>query len=436
MDTTTPLTLRPIVARMRQLFAACWALLTEPPATIAIPEIRHRIRIMNSLLVIYLPIALLALLYRLWQTPNELGTTFQAVLMGVAVVLVLYVCNRLGRYRMSLILSIALGFAVILLNAALSEPPHIEIIFLLFLALYAAVMFPLRHTVVMSALTLGALYGFVETQTDVPMAIAVDLVSFMALSQIFIIYFSFQRGRLEQDRRRLAVEEERASILNRMLAGLSHDLRTPLTVIKSSLYLLNHADLDDKRLKHVNQVSTQAARLERIIEGALTVARLEQTAAAEHECVNVHECVNAAVESLLEIATEKNIALKVTLSPADLLVYADASDLTLAIANIVENAIAFTPEGGSAELTTRTVNDHIFIEVKDNGIGVSPADLPLIFDHFYRADKARSTNSGGAGLGLTIAQKVTELCGGETQITSVPEQGTTVTLKLPKSADC
>jgi signal transduction histidine kinase len=111
----------------------------------------------------------------------------------------------------------------------------------------------------------------------------------------------------------------------------------------------------------------------------------------------------------------------------------DRTLLLRALGNLVSNALAHSSKGGAIVLSAQRRDGHVRIEVRDTGSGISAEALPRVFDRLYRADPARSRNSGGAGLGLAIVRQIVHLHGGEVQIASSPGVGTTVTVTLPES---
>ena len=105
--------------------------------------------------------------------------------------------------------------------------------------------------------------------------------------------------------------------------------------------------------------------------------------------------------------------------------------LQRAISNIVLNALAYTPEGGQITVSTAFENQQIAIRVTDTGIGIPPEDVPHIFERFYRADKARNTDKGGMGLGLSISRQIVQAHHGTIDVMSTPDQGSVFTIRLP-----
>lgn len=118
-------------------------------------------------------------------------------------------------------------------------------------------------------------------------------------------------------------------------------------------------------------------------------------------------------------------------APEDLRADLDRSLFQRAVGNLIENALKYTPAGGTVLLKTSTGEGTLRVEVSDTGKGMPPEQISLVFDRFYRVDPSRSLSSGGAGLGLAIVKSIMDLHGGMVEIHSVPDQGTTVTLLFP-----
>ena len=116
------------------------------------------------------------------------------------------------------------------------------------------------------------------------------------------------------------------------------------------------------------------------------------------------------------------------------MVSGDQSRIEQVVMNLLSNAIKYTPDGGEITVSTGLEDSHVWVRVRDNGIGIPEKDLPRLFERFYRVDKARSRASGGTGLGLSIAQEILRLHNGEIQIQSVYGKGTVVTVRLPVAA--
>lgn len=407
-----------------------WSFLVEPPSHVP-PEVRQRIRLLNSLLVLFLPIGLLVVAFRLLLTPDDVDTTFSMVFVGLVVVLVLYTSNRVGRYEITLYLVVALGFITIFLNAWLSDPPHVEIAYLIFLPLLSIILFSVFQTIVISFASLALLFAYIVLKTTMPESMIVDLVTFMALSITFIIFAGYQRTRLETHRQKLLVEKERTTVLNQLLSDMSHDLKTPVTVIKSSIYLLQKVSEPQKQQEIILRIKDQTAHLQRAIQDVLDISRLDDVSSLTLERVSLDALITDAVAPFQSIIEEKDIGLTLDLDGNLPRIIGNRPTLVRMIANLFENAVHYSASGAHITLRTWTHKTEIIFEVEDTGMGISAEDLPLIFDRFYRADKARSTSTGSMGLGLSIVKKAVEVHGGAICVESVLGKGTLFRVTLP-----
>ncbi len=215
----------------------------------------------------------------------------------------------------------------------------------------------------------------------------------------------------------------------RFLADVSHELRTPLTAIRGNVDLLRRMGGAD--LTSLDAIQSEAERMSRLVGDILLLAQAE---------TGNLPLVKAQVELdtlLLEIFREAQVlsaGVNIHIGEIDqALVLGDRDRLKQLFLNLVSNALKFTPEGGRVTLGLARVNDWARLTIADTGSGIPPADLPRIFERFYRADKARSRALGGAGLGLSIAQRIAHMHGGRIEVASdgVAGHGTTFSVWLP-----
>lgn len=240
-----------------------------------------------------------------------------------------------------------------------------------------------------------------------------------------------ERRWAEQRQQELMIERERANLMQAFIGDASHDLRTPLTTIKANLYLLERAALSENGARYVGEINRQIARLENLLNDMLSMSRLDATLALEQRCVDLNALVRGVVDQFAALAESKQHTLRFV-GLVDLpQMWVDPVHLRRAVSNLIENALHYTPDGGV--ITVQIIHDQewVQIDIIDNGIGIGPEDLPHIFKRFYRADKARSTVSGGAGLGLTIARRIVEGHNGRIDVETVPGQGSTFRIMLP-----
>ncbi|HMR49174.1 MAG TPA: ATP-binding protein [Arachnia sp.] len=214
------------------------------------------------------------------------------------------------------------------------------------------------------------------------------------------------------------------------VSHVSHEIHSPLTSIKGFAELLRDPDLDEAtRLHYLDIIAAECRRLSGLSENLLRLSALDDAELARDQC-RLDEQVREVIVSLESQWSAKRIAVELEAEPAPLV--ADADLLWQVWANLLHNAIKFTPDGGRIRVTVTTGADGgATVEVADNGIGVAESDLPRLFERFYRVDKARGT--GGAGLGLALAKRIVQLHGGLIAVSSAPGEGTTMTVTLPAS---
>jgi two-component system heavy metal sensor histidine kinase CusS len=227
--------------------------------------------------------------------------------------------------------------------------------------------------------------------------------------------------------------EESFDRISRFSADIAHDLRTPVNNIRGE------AEVALARLRTVDEYRDvlessleETVRLSELIGDLLFLARAESPLTELHRVnVNIGELLNSVRDYYEASATAAGISLVVNNGAEPLSAELDRSLMLRAISNLVSNAIAHTPPGGTVTLTDTKENAAIRIEVTDTGVGIPAEALPKVFDRFFRVDPSRSKNSGGTGLGLAIVQSITTLHGGKAEITSELGRGTCLTLHIP-----
>ncbi|MBI5930726.1 MAG: PAS domain S-box protein [Chloroflexi bacterium] len=229
----------------------------------------------------------------------------------------------------------------------------------------------------------------------------------------------------------IAVEKLRVQLLAEFIRNVSHDFRTPLSVINTHLYLLRHNDLPDKRLSRLDMVERQVARLGRLIEGLLKMTRLDTEVAFTFQSVSLNQIVQEAIERVEAQINSRQHKLKVALQPILPVIWADKVELNNALVEVLENAIQYTSPEGTIVIRTFEREQSIVLEVQDTGVGIPADEIPLIFERFYRVDKERPTDRGGIGLGLSIAQKIVQAHRGFIEVESTVGTGSVFRIVLP-----
>jgi PAS domain S-box-containing protein len=240
----------------------------------------------------------------------------------------------------------------------------------------------------------------------------------------------------EQRSLELEAERQRIKLLHRFIADISHDFRTPLTVINNSIYLLERIAEPDKRKQHLDRIQEQVHRIGHLLDELLEAERLGQDDSEPvFTEVDLNPLVHEVVQNYEAAARQQGLELNFDFEAHVANVLGDAQWLRKAVANLIENALQFTPAGGAVCVRTFSENAYTVIEVSDTGVGIPEQALPLVFEHFYRADVARSTQTGGVGLGLTITHKIIEAHNGTITAQSVPDHGSVFTIRLPALAE-
>jgi signal transduction histidine kinase len=219
----------------------------------------------------------------------------------------------------------------------------------------------------------------------------------------------------------------------RFVSDASHELRAPLTAIQGNLELIRrHPEmLADDRDEALAEAEREAVRLTRLVADLLALARADAGVTLRHETVDLDAVALDAFRSARQLARGQELALD-TLEPVQ--VIGDADRLKQLLLIVLDNALKYTPSGGRVTIGLRQCEGGGEITVQDTGVGIAAADLPRVFERFYRADPARSRDAGGTGLGLPIARWIVEQHRGVIHIDSTPGQGTTVTVSLPAQA--
>ena len=221
------------------------------------------------------------------------------------------------------------------------------------------------------------------------------------------------------------------------VSNASHELKTPLSSIKILVQsLIFQKNVDEAVYRDfLNDINMEMDRLNDVISDLLLLTKIEDEASALNlEKLSFSELVERAVKGLQVIADNNNVDLDLNIGN-DVALYVDELKLSIAVVNLVENAIKYTDSGGHVLVSVFSKGSQAFVEVKDNGPGIPKDELERIFERFYRVDKARARKTGGTGLGLHISQRIVRLHGGEITVASDYGKGSTFTLMVPIKTD-
>ena len=219
------------------------------------------------------------------------------------------------------------------------------------------------------------------------------------------------------------------------VANVSHELKTPITTIKSYTETLLDSDLDKKsQTNFLKIIDRENSRMSRIVTDLLYLSNIDYNKDnLTLSSIDTYEFIAEAIESQSILIVQKNhkIELNIDMDIKD--IYADRSGADQILTNIISNACKYTPENGKIIIDATNKGDLVEIKVTDNGIGIPKEDLPRITERFYRVEKGRSRQMGGTGLGLSIANEMIKSFGGSLKVDSVFGEGTTITLLFKAS---
>jgi PAS domain S-box-containing protein len=222
------------------------------------------------------------------------------------------------------------------------------------------------------------------------------------------------------------------------LAMLAHELRNPLAPISAAASLLQLGTLDEARLRTTSQViARQARHMTRLVDDLLDVSRVTRgLIRIDTAALDLHDVVAEAVEQVAPLIGGRRHRLDLRLSAEPVMVAGDRKRLVQLLANLLNNAAKFTPEGGRLEVTTEAAGPHVRLEVADDGIGMTPDMAEHAFDLFSQAERSADRASGGLGLGLALVRSLAALHGGTASCRSDgPGRGSTFTVCLPRLTD-
>ncbi|WP_342566114.1 HAMP domain-containing sensor histidine kinase [Paenibacillus sp. FSL R7-0345] len=215
------------------------------------------------------------------------------------------------------------------------------------------------------------------------------------------------------------------------VANVSHEIESPLTSIQGFTHALKEAKLpENQRLEYLSIIDQESRRLSVLSKQLLTLSALDYDEnALQKQKVDLRAQLRQVIQIMEWKLTEKELAVR--LQAEEITLTADSNLLYQVWMNLVSNAVKYTPAGGTITIAASAVNAICTVTVTDTGEGITPAELPMIFDRFYKIDKARTAGTSSSGLGLSIAQKIILAHNGTIEAESTVGAGTTFTVTLP-----
>lgn len=222
--------------------------------------------------------------------------------------------------------------------------------------------------------------------------------------------------------------------VRRFTADASHELRTPISVIRAEAEVAMQRPPDAEEFQTLaGSILEECEHLTKLTDQLLTLSREDAgLVPLESQLVDLARLVGGATETMRPLAEVKQQTLTLD-ARTEAVVTGDADRLREVLYNLLDNAIKYTPSAGRIEVTISEQADMIAVAVRDTGIGIDADHLPRVFDRFYRVDKSRSREAGGTGLGLSIVQSIVSTHGGRVDIASPSGEGTTCTVLFPRS---
>jgi len=221
----------------------------------------------------------------------------------------------------------------------------------------------------------------------------------------------------------------------RLTTDVSHELRTPLTALRGEMEVALRAERSPREYQRVLRSGLEEIdRLTAMSEDLLLITRAEaHLIEPQRVPTDVNALVQSGVQRLRHVIEERDLTVRATLDPSGAVVAVDPALMERLVEQLLENAVKFTPIGGSIGVTTQASDAVMRLAVQDSGSGIAPQDLPHVFEPFYRADQARSTGTG-LGLGLSVAAAITRLHGGQIRAANVNGAGARFEVELPAPA--
>jgi signal transduction histidine kinase len=394
-------------------------------------------------------IALTLILVALVMRPPSADLSYLALLLsvtGTASAVMGFISQRMGWWRRvrSINLALALGY---LLAAALT---------ILNVWLTAELMFINQHDLALGTLLLlfaggisvafglfisssitESLRELVRGAQDVSegdFSVRVPVSGRDEVAQVATA-FNEMIAQLEQmDQAEKALQQARRNLLS----GASHDLRTPLASIRAMVDALADGVVSDEltTTRYLHQTQTEIARMSALIDNLFELAQLDiGTVEIQGESASLSDMISDTLQAFAARAQVKTITLTGDAGTDIDPVWMDSAQINRVLNNLLDNALRHTPAGGTITLTAERDAARVRVQVRDTGEGVSPDDLPHIFNYFYRGEQSRSRDGfaqGGAGLGLATVKNIVEAHGGEIWAKSGVGEGATFTFTLPR----
>lgn len=257
------------------------------------------------------------------------------------------------------------------------------------------------------------------------LALTLGLVGAATISVFFVLVWFFSKWALKP-----VVASWEAQ--KQFVADASHELKTPLTVVlaNTSILLSHPSESIASQSKWLESTQVEAQHMQSLVSEMLTLAQVETPAAQQFETVDLSDLANEQLLQFESVAFEQGFALESQIDDS-IKVWGSTDRLRKLTGTLIENASKYVNDGGTVRATLARSGKNALLSVSNTGSFIAPEDIEHVFDRFYRTDKARTSEAGGFGLGLAIAQEIAQSHKGSIVVKSSPEAGTTFTVTLP-----
>ncbi len=220
------------------------------------------------------------------------------------------------------------------------------------------------------------------------------------------------------------------------LDTVAHDLRTPINLVYGCLDVIqNLGPLNEKQLHYLDRAFAGLKRMEHLIARLKDITWVDSSTPLDVVEINLSSLIGDAIDLLLELAEQREVKIRVNISPEITVIKGDGMRLAQVMDNLLSNAIKYNRQGGTIVVGARQQDNSVVVMVQDSGIGISEEDQPHVFDRFFRAPEGVRLKIEGSGLGLAITKGIVQRHGGRIWVESAPSVGSTFYFSVPLSLD-
>jgi len=222
------------------------------------------------------------------------------------------------------------------------------------------------------------------------------------------------------------------NVKNEFIATASHDLKNPITTIAGFSTLLGQAGpLNEQQKDFVSRIQNATQNMSELVQNMVSLAQMDLQATQKHEPVELSALLNGIADEFAPQAAAKGQTLRADPMVVSTHVNGDPLQLKQLFRNLIGNAIKYSPQGGKIMIVACVEKENIQVDIQDTGFGIPAADLPFIFDRFYRVRNGKNNEMEGNGLGLAIVKSVIDQHGGQINVESDVDKGTRFSISLP-----